>query len=215
MYVPFVCPFTRSTEQQDQLFAISFSGLYAFPVDPQGNAELAEFWPRPQEVPLAQRPVLGAGNPFLPASWAVCAPHLLANNSRLVRELACSIYTVPWLVKAVKPGLLHRLGTGRGPAVLQALWVKDKGHEGLVMVETFIIVPWLENSINHKKFKNPINHKKFKNPSSCLVSTQSRRPLDRQQLRICQEDGVARYAAKALPDSTTAKDFLCREWDKR
>ena len=58
---------------------------------------------------MAQRPALGAGNPRLPVSWTVCAPKQSSNDCRLARELSCPIFTVPWLVKAVKPGLLHRL----------------------------------------------------------------------------------------------------------
>lgn len=86
MYVPYVCPSTWRTEQQDQHFAISFSGL-------DGNAELAEFWAHPQEIPLAQRPVLNPANPpLLPPGWAVCSPRQLATNCRLARELACPIY---------------------------------------------------------------------------------------------------------------------------
>lgn len=48
--------------QQDRVFAISFSGLYAFPVHPQGGAVLAEFW--------SYGPALAAGNPLLPVGWA-------------------------------------------------------------------------------------------------------------------------------------------------
>ena len=160
-----------------------------------------------KKSPLAQRPVLNPANPpLLPPGWAVCSPRQLATNCRLARELACPIYTVPWLIKAVKPGLLHRLGTGQGPAILQALWVEDKGHGGLHGWD--ITVPQLQNSSTrnsrtHLYVLFPRNH------------ADPLRPLERRQLRICQEDGKVRYAARALTDSRTAKDFPYRGGDTR
>ena len=169
------------TEQQDQHFAISFSGLYAFPVDPDGNAELAEFWALP--------------------GWAVCSPRQLATNCRLARELACRIYTVPWLIKAVKPGLLHRLGTGQGPAILQASPSAVGEGQGAwrALHGWDITVPQLQNSST----RNSRTH------LYVLFPRNHADPL-RRQLRICQEDGKVRYAARALTDSPTAKDFPYR-----
>lgn len=199
MYVPYVCPSTWRTEQQDQHFTISFSGLYAFPVDPNGNAKLAEFWARPQEIPLAQCPVLNPANPpLLPPGWAVCSPRQLATNCRLAPHILCRGSSKPW-------SLVCSTGAARGKGQLfskRCGW-RTRGMEGSSRLR--------HNSSTVTKFK----HTKFKDPSLCFVSTQSCRPLERRQLRICQEDGKVRYAARALTDSPTAKDFPYRGGDAR
>lgn len=61
----------------------------------------------------------------------VCKPQVVEGSSRLQRELGTTVYSISWLTKAVKPGVLLRLGDHDGPPGLQALHVKDfRGIQG-------------------------------------------------------------------------------------
>ena len=58
--------------------------------------------------------------------WRACIPMLLEESSQLSRELQADIYVVPWKSLAKKPALLRRFGDGSQPAVLQALFVRER-----------------------------------------------------------------------------------------
>lgn len=174
------------------------------------------FWPRRK---CRTRRVLGAptrnppgaasrpqpGQPAAPATWlggllAKAVGHQLqtGQGTGLPHILLCRGSSKPW-------SLVCSTGSARGKGQLfskRCGW-RTRGMEGSSRLR--------HNSSTVTKFK----HTKFKDPSLCFVSTQSRRPLERRQLRICQEDGKVRYAARALTDSPTAKDFPYRGGDTR
>ena len=61
----------------------------------------------------------------------VCKPQVVEGSSRLQRERGTTVYSISWRTKAVKPGVLLRLGDHDGPPGLQALHVKDfRGIQG-------------------------------------------------------------------------------------
>jgi len=120
-----------------------------------------------------------------PGNWP--APYILCRGSSKPRSLVCSTGSA----------------RGKGQLFSKRCGWRTRGMEGSSRLR--------HNSSTVTKFK----HTKFKDPSLCFVSTQSRRPLERRQLRICQEDGKVRYAARALTDSLTAKDFPYRGGDTR
>ena len=65
---------------------------------------------------------------YLPQDgWAACIPVLRTGDCRLGREVGVKLYGIAWRTKAIKPGLLYRLGEGTGPAVLQALYSRENG----------------------------------------------------------------------------------------
>ena len=121
--------------------------------------------------------------PNWPGNWP--APYILCRGSSKPWSLVCSTGSA----------------RGKGQPFSKRCGWRTRGMEGSSRLR--------HNSSTVTKFK----HTKFKDPSLCFVSTQSRRPLERRQLRICQEDGKVRYAARALTDSPTAKDFPYRGGD--
>ena len=99
---------------------MQFSKLYAFPVGANGDALLADYLNDPSAAPPGMKPLFNTPEHLLPAGWGVCAPSLLQTDARLSSQLQCPVFTVPWMGKRVKPGILFRLGDGFHLPILQA-----------------------------------------------------------------------------------------------